>query len=177
MQCHPFIRFFLFGMLLAFLGCKKDESAPGFDMLYQQEFVIPPGLGPFVTHHFYLQNLSTRYLALLDQHGKTDVDIKSVLTAQAALVGIFGDADFSLVEEASLRVYQESDPNGDIEAAYRFPTPIERSNVLDLIPSLANSRKIMTKDRFSIDLALRLRGTTPDEMAVRLNLQFRATYE
>lgn len=145
-------------------------------MLYQQEFVIPPGIGPFVTHHFYLKNISSRFLALLDQHGKTEADITSILTAQAAVVGIFGDADFSLVEEASLRVYQESDPNGYIEVAYRFPTPIEPSNVLDLIPSLADAKKIMTKDRFNMDLALRLRGTTADEVAVRLNLQLRATY-
>jgi len=166
----------LFGIFLSFLGCKKDESAPGFDMLYQQEFVIPPGIGPFVTHHFYLKNISSRFVALLDQHDKTEADITSIVTAQAALVGIFGDADFSLVEEASLRVYQESDPNGYIEVAYRFPTPIEPSNALGLIPSLADAKKIMTKDRFSMDLALRLRGTTADEMAVRLNLQLRATY-
>ncbi|MBK9337590.1 MAG: hypothetical protein IPM98_13915 [Lewinellaceae bacterium] len=165
------------GLLIGcFAGCTKDDTAPGFDMIYQQEFAVPPGVGPFVTHHFYLKNISTRYLALLDQHGRTDAEIKSILPVQGALVGIFGDADFSVVEEASLRIYQESDPNGYIEVAYRFPTPIDRSNVLDLIPSLADAKKIMTKDRFSIDLALRLRNTTPDEMLVRLNLQLKATY-
>jgi len=40
----------LFGIFLSFLGCKKDESAPGFDMLYQQEFVIPPGIGLVAIH-------------------------------------------------------------------------------------------------------------------------------
>lgn len=174
-------QFIVLSILLSILtislaGCKKEEPVPGFDMIFQQEFTIPAGIGPFVTHHFYLQNLNTRYAALLAQFGKTDADISRILTAQASIVGIFNDANFNVVEEASLRVYQESDPNGRIEAAYRFPTPIDPSNTLDLIPTLADTKAIMREDRFSIDLALRLRSTTPDEMVVRLNLQMKANY-
>ncbi|MFN0014561.1 MAG: hypothetical protein ACKVU2_08440 [Saprospiraceae bacterium] len=167
---------FLAIFLLGFVGCKKDDVSPGFDMVYQQEFFIPAGIGPFVTHHFYLKNISTRYQALLSQSGKTAEDIVAILPVQASLAGIFGDANFSVVEEASLRVYQESDPTGFVEMAYRFPTPIDPSNTLDLIPSLASAKKIMTQDRFSIDLALRLRSTTTDETPVRLNLHLKATY-
>jgi len=163
-------------LIISFAGCKKEDVAPGFDMIYQQEFTIPAGIGPFVTHHFYLKNISTRYLAQLNQAGRTDAEITAILPAQAALVGIFGDANFGVVEEASLRVYQESDPNGFIEAAYRFPTPLDPNNNLDLIPTLANVKKIMKEDRFSLDLALRLRNTTQDEMPVRLNVQLKATY-
>ncbi|MBL7774448.1 MAG: hypothetical protein JNK89_00510 [Saprospiraceae bacterium] len=174
---HRLIR--LTGLLLLPLlltTCKKDEVQPGFDMIYQYEFTIPAGIGPFVTHHFYLQNLPSRYAALLDQNGKTDEEVNGILPVQAALTGIFNDVNFNVVEEASLRVYQESDPNGYLEIAYRFPTPIDPSNTLDLIPTLADAKKIMKEDRFSIDLALRLRSTTPDEMAVRLNLQLKANY-
>lgn len=163
-------------LLFCFAGCDKEDTTPGFDMIYQQDFFLPPGIGPFVTHHFYLKNIPSRYLTLLAQASKTDEEVVAVLPVQASLVGVFGDADFSVVEEASLRVYQESDPTGFVEVAYRFPTPIEPSNVLDLIPSLASAKKIMSKDRFSIDLALRLRGTTTDETQVRLNLQLKATY-
>ena len=157
-------------------GCKKEDTIPGFDLIYQQDFTIPAGIGPLVTHHFYLQNLSTRYAALLDQYGKTDAEIVRILPVQASIVGIFNDSNFNVVEDASLRVYQESDPNGRIEVAYRFPTPIDPSNTLDLIPALADAKGIMKEDRFSIDLALRLRGTTADEMVVRLSLQLKANY-
>lgn len=161
---------------LAFAGCKKEETLPGFDMIYTQDFSFPAGIGPFVTHHFYFKNLFTRYDNLLTQAGKTDAEISRILTLQASLSGIFGDANFNVVEEASLRIYNESDPLGFIEVAYRFPTPIDPSNTLDLIPSLADAKKIMSQDRFSIDLALRLRNTTFDETPVRLNLQFKANY-
>lgn len=163
-------------LLLLAAGCKKEEVGPGFDMIYQYEFNIPAGIGPFVTHHFYLKNLPTRYSNLLAQHSKTDSEITAILPAQANIQGIFGDANFAVVEEASLRVYLESDPTGFIEIAYRFPTPIDPSNVLDLIPSLADAKRILKEDRYNIDLALRLRSTTTEETAVRLNLQMKATY-
>ncbi len=163
-------------LLLVFSQCKKDRVGPGFDLIYQRDFVLAPGLGPFVTHHFYFRDIPTRFQTLLRENGKTEADIQGVITRQASLVGIFGDADFSVVEEASLRVFVESDPKGAIEAAYRFPTPIERSNVLDLIPSLADTKRVMQGERFSIDLALRLRRNTTDETPVRLNLTLRATH-
>lgn len=164
----------LFAISLA--GCKKEDTTPGFDMIYQQDFSIPAGIGPFVTHHFYIQNLFTRYDNLLAQTGKTDADVNGILTVQASITGIFGDANFNVVEEASLRIFEETDPNGYIEVAYRFPTPIDPSNTLDLIPSLADAKRIMSGDRFSIDLALRLRNTTTDDIPVRLHLQFKANY-
>ena len=166
----------LLGLALPFLSCNKEDTAPGFDMLYQQEFTMPAGIGGFVTHHFYFKNLPTRYNALLTQYGKTDDQITRILTAQAALTGVFGDANFDVVEEASLRVYHESAPNDYLEVAYRFPTPITPSNSLDLIPSLADSKRFMSDDRFSIDLSLRLRNTTPDETLVRLSLKLKADY-
>ncbi|MCS7037797.1 MAG: hypothetical protein RMJ33_11275 [Saprospiraceae bacterium] len=163
-------------LFLIFLHCKKDRVGPGFDLIYQRDFVLAPGLGPFITHHFYFRDIPTRFQTLLRENGKTEADIQGVITRQASLTGIFGDADFSVVEEASLRVFAESDPKGAIEAAYRFPTPIERSNTLDLIPSLADTKRVMRDERFSIDLALRLRRNTTDETPVRLNLTLRATH-
>ncbi len=163
-------------LFFVFSQCKKDHIGPGFDLIYQRDFLLAPGLGPFVTHHFYFRDIPTRFQTLLRENGKTEADIQAVITRQASLVGIFGDADFSVVEEASLRVFTESDPKGLIEAAYRFPTPIDRSNVLDLIPSLANTKRVMANERFSIDLALRLRRNTTDETPVRLSLTLRATY-
>lgn len=164
------------GLLLAAGGCQKEEAQPGFDMLFQQEFTIPAGIGGVSTHHFYFKNITTRFDALLDQFGKTEGDISRIITSRAAITGIFGDADFSIVEEATLRVYQESDPNGFIEVAYRFPTPIDPSNTLELIPGLANSKRILAEDRFSIDLALRLRFNTTEEIPTRLTLQMKAVY-
>ena len=145
-------------------------------MIYQQEFTLPAGIGGFVTHHFYFENLSTRYNALLSQNGKTDNEVLRVLPTQASLAGIFGDLDFSIVEEVSLRVFTKADKTDYVEAAYRYPTPINPSNTLDLLPTLADCKRVLSDDRFGIDLAIRLRNTTADEMPVHLSLQFKASY-
>jgi hypothetical protein len=164
--------------ILLVVSCKKKEdNRPGFDMQYQTQFDIPAGLGPFVVHHFYLKNISTRFEQLLAQNGKSKEEIGGILTSQANLSGIFGDADFEFIEQISVKVYNESDPNGAIEVAYRFPVPLDPGNNLPLIPSLADAIDILEEPRFSIDVALWLRKTTQLETSVRLDLQFKAIYK
>lgn len=165
-------------LLLLSASCKKKEDTrPGFDLQYQTQFDIPAGLGPFVVHHFYLRNIPTRFEQTLLQNGKLKEDIAAILTTQANLGGIFGDADFEFIEQISVRVYNETDPNGAIEAAYRFPVPLDPGNNLPLIPSLADLKDILEEPRFSLDVALWLRKTTQIETSVRLDLQFKAVYE
>lgn len=98
-------------------------------MMFQQEFTIPAGIGGVSTHHFYqLKNLSTRYEAWLKFNMGKRMTRLSILSRLKPPLRNFGDADFSIVEEATLRAYQETDPNGFIEVAYRFPTPIDPNN-------------------------------------------------
>lgn len=166
--------------LLAILlttACKKDNDlGPGFDLNYSQQFDIPAGIGGFAVHHFYLKNIPSRYVQSLTQQGKTDADVTGILTTKAELTGIFGDADFSFVDQVSLRIYHESDPTDYIEVAYRQPVPLDPGNVLSLIPTLADSKRLVSADRFSMDVVLWLRNTTLDNTQVQLNLQLKATY-
>lgn len=167
----------LFLAVLTGLSCNKDnDQVPGFDLLYQQDFVIPAGIGVFDVHHFQIRNISSRYLQTLDQQGKTDADVTGVLTAQAALNGVFGDADYSFIDKISLRIYNESDPTDYVEIAYRDPTPLEPGSSLPLIPSLADAKRFIKDPLFSLDVVLWLRKTTQVETETRLNLQMKATY-
>jgi hypothetical protein len=164
------------GLLLGVSCNKNDDAAPGFDMIYQQNFTIPAGIGVFDVHHFQLKNIPTRYQQLLEQYSKADADITGILTARAALSGIFGDANLQFVEQVSVRVYDESDPTDYVEIAYRQPTPLDPGNALPLIPSLADSKRFMTGTRFAIDVVLWLRNTTQEESDVRLDLELKATF-
>lgn len=161
---------------LTVLSCKKDEQAPGFDLLYQQDFVLPAGIGVFDVHHFQIQNISSRYQQGLDQNGKTDADITGVLTAQAVLSGVYSDASFDMIDKISLRVYDAADPTDYVEIAYRDPAPLDPGNTLPLIPSLADTKRFFNKPRFSIDVVIWLRNTTQLETETRLTLQMKATY-
>ncbi|MBN8681964.1 MAG: hypothetical protein J0L99_04905 [Chitinophagales bacterium] len=164
--------------LLLFSNCNKDDGLePGFDMLYEQEFVIPPGINVFDLHSFRFDNIRSLYATQLGKQGLTDADIKGVVTKRAAMIGVFNDADFSMMEEVSLRLYDGVDPSKFIEAAYRFPTPTTRSNNFDLIPSLADSKKYAAQDRFGMDVTFRIRNIPTQETRVRVSLELRALFK
>ena len=177
---HSNMKKLVYGLLLlvacSTLSCKKDDLAPGFDMIYQQRFTIPAGIGVFQVHHFYLKNIPTKYMQNLTQHGKTDADVTGMITATAALNGLFGDANLNFVDQVSLRIYNEPNPDDYVEIAYRQPVPLEPGNSLPLIPSLADYKKYMTGPFFSMDVVFYLRNSTVIETDLQLDLQVRATY-
>lgn len=158
-------------------GCHKDpDLGPGFDLPYQQDFNIPVALNVFEVHHFQLKNIPSYYAQSLTQAGKTDADVVGLLTVKGNLGGIFGDADLSFIEKVSVRVFQDSNPNDYIEVAYREPTPLDPGNAIPLIPTLADSKRLLTASRFNIDVVIWLRKSPPVDTDVRLDLQLRAQY-
>ncbi len=168
--------FFLSILCMAcLLGCDKDNNRPGFDLVYRKQFEIPAGIGVFDVHHFYLRNLPSRFAESLIAQDKTAAAITGVITAQASLTGVFGDANLNFVEQVSVRIYQESDPTDYVEIAYRLPVPLEPGNRLDLIPSLADSKRFVQNERFSLDVAFWLRRTTRESTPLQLDLQLKAT--
>ncbi len=163
--------------LFAVCSCHKDRDlGPGFDLQYQQEFNIPVALNVFEVHHFQLKNISTRYEQSLTQANKTDAEVVGLLTSKGNLGGIFGDADLSFIEKMSVRVFNDSDPNDFIEVAYREPVPLEPGNTIPLIPTLADSKRLLTGSRFNIDVVIWLRKSPPVDTDVRLDLQLKAQY-
>lgn len=166
-----------FVLIIGGLSCRKDDGvAPGFDMIFQRDFSIPAGIGVFDVHHFQLKNIPSNWQQYLDQHGKTAEDITGVITSEASLGGVFGDADLSVIDKISFRIYDDSNPNDYVEIAYRDPAPLDTGNLLPLIPSLADSKRFFSNPRFSVDVVIYLRRTTQDQSDVRLNLTMRATY-
>jgi hypothetical protein len=143
-------------------------------MAYHQEFSIQVGLGTDVVHHFLFHNLTSQYQQYLTDHTKTDADIVRIIPAVFAITGIYGDANFDYVDEITLRIFKESDPNGFVEVAYRYPVPLAPGNSLAMIPDLPDVKKFVSDPRFSLDLTIRLRKITPIDTDTRLDVQFRA---
>ena len=172
-----FLSFLLFAVLVSGFSCRKEDAvAPGFDMVFQRDFSIPAGIGIFDVHHFQLKNIPSNWDQYLDTHSKTADEIAQVITAEASLVGVFGDVDLGVIEKISIRVYDEANPNDFVEIAYRDPAPFDASNNLPLIPSLANSKRFFTEPRYSVDVVVYLRETTQDQSDVRLSLKMRAVF-
>lgn len=160
---------------LALFGCVQDnDSRPGFDMIFRDQFEIPAGINVFAVHHFYLRNLPTRFLTLVDQQGKAPGDVTGVLTGEGALTALFGDGDFSFITEVSVRAYKEGNVNDYIEVAYRQPVPLRPGARIDLIPSLADSKRFLQEERVSFDVAIWLRDIPKQSTPVQFDLRLRA---
>jgi hypothetical protein len=168
--------FILLALTIFLSSCKEENTGPGFDMTFRQEFTIQPGLNVFSVHHYFLKSIPTHYNQLLDENNKTDADILRIEPSQINLSGVFGDANFDFIEEASIRVYLESDPTDYLEFAYRYPVPLETGNNLGMIPGLANVKRFLNQERVSIDISLRLRNTTTEEIQARLDWIYKAKY-
>jgi hypothetical protein len=175
MKKSAFYMLLLLGLSAA-LSCRKNEERPGFTLNYQEDLLIPAGIGSFDVHYFYLPNIPTRYVEALAQHGKADADIVRILATTATLNGVFGDANFNFINEVSLRVYDEANPSNKVEIAYRLPVPLEPGNTLPLIPNDTDFKRLMTGSRFGLELVLWLRNTTQMDTDVRLELQVKAEY-
>lgn len=161
--------------VLTSLSCNKtEELGPGFDMQFQQDFTIPPGINVFAVHHFYLKSLPTYFQDLLDRYNVKLEDVARIRTTKAVLSGVYSDADYAFVDQASVRAYNIDDLNDNLELAYRQPVPLDPGNTLPLVPSLADSYKFLTADRVNLDVALWIRTTTRDEIPTRLTLTLRA---
>lgn len=167
-------------VLILFLSgnCKKESGLiAGFQMPYQAQFTIQPGIGPYVVHHFYLKNIQTRYQTLLAQNNRTNEEVKAIALSQAVLSGVFADADYGFIQNVSLRIYNEDNPNDWLEIAYRDPTPLDPGNALPLIPNEGDFKRFLSASRYSLDLALTLRATTAEDIPSKIDLIFTAQYE
>ena len=170
----------LFAVFLLFVlgSCNRDEdTGPGFEMIFQEDFYIPPGISPFETHHFFRKNIPTRFEQYLLQNGKTADDIETILLEQGNLTGQFGDADLGFIQEISVRLYDGIDVTDYIETGYRQPVPFDAGNNLGLIPTLANTKRFFENYRYGIDVVIRLRDIPQIESEVRLDLKFKATFK
>jgi hypothetical protein len=163
--------------LLCTLACNKDSVGPGVDLLYRRDFEIQTGIGPFVVHHYYLNNISSTYLQTITNQSLTDTDIKSVTNTTGEFTAIFGDARLDFITRISVRISPVGKPDEYIEVAYRDPAPLNSGTTLGLVPSLADVRSIMREDRFNVDIALETRQITTENIPVRLDLKFRAEYK
>lgn len=162
---------------LLFSGCLKTTEPPvGVPLDYRQDFVIPAGIGPLISHHFYFKNIPARYLDYLAQSNVKPEEVTRVLLNSAVLTGINGDEEYSFIESVEMRIYDERNPSDAVEIAYRLPVPLDPGFQLPLIPNEVDVKRFLSSNRFSIDLELMLRKTTQIDSPTSLSLRFTAVY-
>ncbi len=166
-----------FILLVGLTNCNKEELFEKYaNLVYREYFDIPAGVGVFDVHHFYINQIPTKYLASLAQGGIQKDEVTKVLTSQGSISALFGDSDLRFVDRISIRAYADGDPANYIEIAYRDPSPVDPGVSIGLIPSLASAQEFFQLDFVNIDVVIYLRETTTESVNMQLDLTMRAGY-
>jgi hypothetical protein len=167
---------FLLLPIVLFLSCGKDDG-PSIDLFFQPiEFEIPAGTNPFQTYHFYIKNVPTQFAATLAASGFKATDIKRIEGLRAQLDADFSDSEYKYFKAISVRVYQEPDQAGFLEAFYQEPISINQGNYLPLNPSLANLADFMKSEFVSFDIAVEPHSITPESIPTHLTMAMKMKF-
>jgi hypothetical protein len=156
------------------LGCKKNEGpGPGYDLLFRHFFEVPVGINVFQVHHFYLENVPTKYFETLASAGRDTTEIEKILTIEGTLAGQFSDVDLRFIRSVSVRAYTDS-PNDFLEIAYNDPAPVNPGNRMPLYASLADSKAFFARETINLDVAIQINRVTEDNYPLQMDLTLRA---
>ncbi len=167
----------LFILPFVIVFCRdKDELRVLFEMPYQNLlFEIPAGLSHFEAHYFVLRDLQSNADFFLDNNGKTAEQITAVNPHSAQLWAVDGNIDFEFVDEVSVRIYLEDEPNKWKEIFYRDQIPLNIGSKIDLIPTSVNVKDFVLEENFSIEVVFaRMRTQSPSFIETRLDFVFDA---
>lgn len=168
-----FYRLFILGLVLISTSCVKNEKNIILDIPIQRSFSVNAGLSPIISHFYSFENVSTNIDFLLNQQGLDPESILEITPVSCRLQAQFAEGDFNFIEEVSIFIASSADPDVQYEVFYRDPVPDDSGISLDLIPTLANAKEVMTESRIDITVVLReLRSTPPNNFDVNLNLIF-----
>lgn len=166
---------FLF-LLVATIGCTKDDIPSAFTITTTVDVAIEPGLTTLNSHHYQILNIPTNYDQLLAASGYTAEQITGIQPARARLVSVFSSGSYAFLQDVEISVFDNTDPDFMILSFYRDNIPNDTGTELDLIPSLANVENLLSSATYSVDLNLkRLRFSSPQAIETRLEIDFNVT--
>lgn len=162
----------LSGILIISGSCRKDE--PGFNMTYLGQINIPAGLDPFTLHTFTVQNIPADTLAYFSTNGVTSARILKINPYSFRMVPIYSGADYRFIELVSVIIVSPDNPDVRQEVYFRDNIPLNIGDLLDVYPNLPDIKPFIMRNRFNIEIVLRLRDISPQTIETHLDFTFRA---
>lgn len=166
------MRKFILGLIVIIFGlsCGSGET-PLFEMEVQAELIIPAGLNSLDTHYFYVRDVPTR---IANYAVTTFNDIDRIQSSNARLEDRVLDFDFSLVDQITIDLISNSNPDNQKEVFYNNLIPFNNQDELRLLSSLSDVRDILTEDLVDLEIRLIFKTFTPREIDTRLFMTFNA---
>jgi hypothetical protein len=152
------------------------KKLEGFDMIYRSNFPaeIPASASTLLSHNFVFNNISTNATTFYANNAATDGDVIKILPKFARISARFNDADFIFVNRVFVYVYPTGQPERKTEVFYREDVPVNTGNGISLDGGIADVKKIISGDSFTMEVRLDVRGHPSRNIEAMIDFSFLA---
>ena len=139
-------------------------------MRYDVNFTMGAALAPIVTHIYTLEGINTGFSEKLSEHSVTDAEVLKVNTSFARIYDVFGTSNLSFIDKIEVFVYNPDEPSQKWLAAIEDPVLNNVKDEIKLFPAITDFKDIVNTDMINIEIKIRLRDISPEEIDFRLEL-------
>lgn len=158
------------------MACSRDNGERVFEMLYPNfQFTLPVGLIANTAWAYELRNVSSNLNAYLREN-QTDTSVITAINAYSARLTSLDGLDYKFVEEVSVRICSNDKSQCTMadEVFYIDDLRGRAGESINLLPTLRNVEKLLSQERFRLEVVFFFRNTTPYSVDSKLDMSFEA---
>lgn len=165
--------FLLLSFLIIQSSCNPDNEIVLFEMEFEENFIIDPGLSPFDSHFAQLRDISTFWDQQLQINNLTDADIDEVKPSRLRIASLYHEEELDFIEEIEVFVYTDSEAD-KTDVAYSINVPRNTKYEINLAPALPNLKDYFSEKEVTIQIKMRFRESPTRQSTCRMTLELKA---
>lgn len=165
---------FFSGVILA-AGCVKDKREVIFDMIYPNfDFELPAGLNPSFAAVIEFPSVSSNIADYLKDNNTDTSAIAAIRPNFARILSQSGRV-FDFLEEVSVRICPVGQDCSEFDEIFYLDDMTNRQyNTIELLPTLRNSKKLLSGARFRLEVVFFLSEISPFLMECQMDMGLQA---
>jgi hypothetical protein len=139
-------------------------------------FDMPAGLAGSLPRVFEVNGLQTNYRAYLNEFS-VDTALITGIEPISAILTALTDERFDFLREVSVRICDADSPSCNVAEEVFYLDNIQNQRIgseLRLLPTLINAERVLSQDRFKLEVWFYFFGVSPSTIPIKLDLRFDA---
>ena len=171
MKNKLFILLFFSLVLTKMSACKKEGKGIGFNLRFEEEFIISSGNPLNLPFNVLLPDVETNSQAQFAQNDTRAENITDIkLTSLGLSILSPQNQDFSFIKDVEIFINAEG--LDETRLAYRFDVNTTEK-VLDLIPDESDFAEYIKKDKYSLRVRTVVKSTFNNNIRMKADILFR----
>lgn len=163
--------------LMLLTTCRQDNRQKLFEMIYPNIlFDMPAGLTGSLPRVFEMNGMRTNFRAYLNEFSVDTALITGIEPISATLRALT-DERFDFLREVSIRICEAESASCNIAEEVFYLDNIQNQRIgseLRLLPTLINAERVLTQERFKLEVWFYFFGVSPSSIPIKMDLRFDA---